>query len=62
MVGALEYIGCGLVDRRCPRTGRRIGLLARMQGQGVKAECFDCAHIILQGRPRQLTDWYRLKG
>ncbi len=39
MLGALEHVGRGLVDRDRPRAGRRVGLLPRVQGQGVDSRC-----------------------
>ena len=37
MVGIAEYVTGGLVDRRLPRTGRRIGAAAGVNMQRVKA-------------------------
>ena len=38
MIGILEYIGTGLVDRHGARAGGRIRYLTRMQHLGVEAE------------------------
>ncbi len=37
VIGIVEHEGRGLVDRRCPRAGSRIGLRARVHGKGGKA-------------------------
>ena len=36
LIGAVEHIGRGLIDRRDARAGRGIGLRARMHGQRVE--------------------------
>ena len=45
MIHIGKHIGCRLVDRCRPRTGHRIGVLARMQTQGREFQMFRINHV-----------------
>ena len=49
VVGVLEHVGRGLVDRHRARAGHRVGLLAGMQAQGLERGRFRSGHAGLAG-------------
>ncbi len=45
VIGILEHVGRGLVDRDRTRSRHGIGMLARMEGQRFKAGRLRCGHV-----------------
>ena len=49
MIGILEHVRGGLVDRNRARTRHGIGMLPGMQAQGLEGGRLGCGHSVLVG-------------
>jgi hypothetical protein len=47
VVGILEQVGRGLIDRDCASARHRVGVLAGMQAQGLEIGRLGCGHVEL---------------
>ena len=62
MVGILEDVGGGLIDRHRARAGRGIGMLAGMQAQGFEGGRLGCWHIGSRGGARGVPRGFATMG